>query len=151
MEEKKLVNYDEFAHEYVEGVKKCNEAPTWGLVETAYVAGAMFKNDVQAGKDWHDRLIDEHHELKGRYLKLAEFMQTEEFHKLSENYKTVMQNQKIAMEMYLQQLNLRLYGDLDDDTKQVPNIGMLGMIAGILNNPWSSPGTSSNREKSEKE
>ena len=31
--------WEDDAREYVEGVKKCNEAPTWDLIHTAFIAG----------------------------------------------------------------------------------------------------------------
>lgn len=89
-------------------------------------------------EDWKERLVDEHNELKERLVKLVNFMASEEFFKLSENYKTVLNNQKVGMEIYLQALNLRLYEDLDDYTKHVPNMGALSLVASMFNSPWES-------------
>ncbi len=84
---------------------------------------------------WHERLVVEHAELKEKLVKLVSFINSEEYYKLSENHRTVLQNQKITMELYLQTLSMRLYEDLDKCT--VPNFGALSVIANMFGGPWS--------------
>jgi len=86
-------------------------------------------------EEWKERLIEEQKELKERFVKLVDFMQTEKFFSLSPNYRKVLNNQKIAMEMYLSALNTRIYEDVDK--ANIPDFGMLGMFGSIFNNNWS--------------
>lgn len=48
-----------------------------------------------------EKLIVEQLELKEKLAKLIEFMNSEEYYKLSRNNRLVLKNQKIAIELYL--------------------------------------------------
>lgn len=77
-------------------------------------------------EEWKERLIIEHKELKEKLAKLVEFINSEGFYKLSVNYRQVLKNQKIVMELYLQVLSMRVFEDIEDIV--VPDYGMLQML-----------------------
>ena len=89
-------------------------------------------------EEWKERLIEEQKELKEKFVKLVDFMQTEKFFSLSPNYRKVLNNQKIAMEMYLNALNTRIFEDVDNKLN-IPDFGMLGMFGSIFNNSLNFP------------
>lgn len=60
-----------------------------------------------------EKLIVEQKELKEKLSKLTEFMNSEEYYKLSPNNRLILKNQKIAMDLYLQVLNTRVFEDID--------------------------------------
>lgn len=64
-------------------------------------------------ENWHTRLIKEQAEVKERFVRLVDFINSEEFYTLSPNTKQILKNQKIAMELYLNILNMRVYEDVD--------------------------------------
>lgn len=64
-------------------------------------------------KDYKERLTEEQKELKDKLSKLTEFMNSEDYYKLSPNNRLVLKNQKIAMDLYLQVLNMRIFEDVD--------------------------------------
>ena len=88
-------------------------------------------------EQWKERLIEEQKELKERFVKLVDFMQTEKFFSLSPNYRKVLNNQKIAMEMYLYALNTRIFEDVDN-MLGIPDFGMLGMLGSVFGNSWNT-------------
>lgn len=88
-------------------------------------------------EDYKERLIIEQKELKEKLIKLMEFINSEKFYELSENNKQLLRNQKIAMELYLSTLNMRLFDDVDKIT--VPDLGMLQLMGGIFGNSWNRP------------
>lgn len=88
-------------------------------------------------EDYKERLIVEQKELKEKLIKLMEFINSEKFYELSENNKQLLKNQKIAMELYLSTLNMRLFDDVDKIT--VPDLGMLQLMGGVFGNTWSKP------------
>lgn len=58
-------------------------------------------------------LVEERKEVKTRFIKLAEFINSAEFYRLSDKYQQVLRNQKKVMEEYLNILNLRTYENVD--------------------------------------
>jgi len=87
-------------------------------------------------KDWKVRLLVEQKELKEKFVKLVEFINGEEYYKLSDNTRLLLKDQKIAMELYLNVLNMRVFEDVDNIT--VPDYGMLQAMSGLFNSSWSS-------------
>lgn len=83
---------------------------------------------------WHERLVAEHAELKDKLVKLVIFINSEEYYKLSENNRKVLQNQKIAMEFYLNILNMRVYQNVDEIV--VPDMAILGLMTGMFTAPF---------------
>ena len=81
-------------------------------------------------EDWEERLIKEQAELKEKFVKLTEFINSEEFYELSANNKQVLKNQKIAMELYLNVLNMRLYENVDKIV--VPDLGMMQLFGNVM-------------------
>jgi len=65
-------------------------------------------------EDNKEKLIVEQQELKEKVSKLTEFMNSEEYYKLSHNNRLVLKNQKIAMDLYLQVLNTRVFENIDE-------------------------------------
>lgn len=81
-------------------------------------------------EDYKERLIREQKELKERLAKLTDFINSEKFYKLSENNRELLKNQKIAMELYLNVLNMRLFEDVDEIT--VLDYGMMQVLGSIF-------------------
>ena len=135
--EDKVINYDERAAEYVEEVRKNHPEPTWDIVETAYVAGGLDAEGLGVEYDWQTRLKAEQRTVKEKFFKLIEFINSERFFALSENNKKLLLNQKIAMELYLNVLNMRVFEDVDKIT--VPDLGMIQLMGGVFGNTWNKP------------
>lgn len=83
------------------------------------------------------RLLVEQKELKEKFVKLVEFINSEEYYKLSDNTRLLLKNQKIAMELYLNVLNMRVFEDVDNIT--VPDYGMLQGMANVFCHTWNTP------------
>lgn len=81
-------------------------------------------------EDWKERLIKEQKELKERLAKLTDFINSENFYKLSQNNRQLLKNQKIAMELYLNVLNMRLFEEVDEIT--VLDYGMMQVLGSIF-------------------
>jgi hypothetical protein len=81
-------------------------------------------------ENWHTELISEQKEVKERFVKLVEFINSEEFYTLSPNTKQVLKNQKIAMELYLGVLNMRVFEDIDKIV--VPDYGYLQIMGNMF-------------------
>lgn len=62
---------------------------------------------------YRERLQEERKELKAKFIKLIEFINSAEFYRLSDKYQQVLRNQKAVMEEYLNILNLRTYENID--------------------------------------
>ena len=91
-------------------------------------------------EDWKVRLLVEQKELKEKFVKLVEFINSEEYYKLSDNTRLLLKNQKIAMELYLNVLNMRVFEDVDNIT--VPDYGMLQGMASVFCHTWNAPSNS---------
>lgn len=86
-------------------------------------------------EDYKLKLIEEQSQLKDKFSKLVNFINSEKFYQLSPNNKTLLRNQKIAMELYLNVLNTILFEDVDKII--VPDYGMMQVMAGVFgNNPF---------------
>lgn len=90
--------------------------------------------------DWKARLLVEQKELKEKFVKLVEFINGEEYYKLSDNTRLLLKDQKIAMELYLNVLNMRVFEDVDNIT--VPDYGMLQGMASVFCYTWNAPSSS---------
>ena len=88
-----------------------------------------------------EKLIEEQKELKEKVSKLTEFMNSEEYYKLSPNNKLVLKNQKIAMELYLQVLNTRVFEDVDKI--YIPDYAFMQMFGAAFGNNWGFGDTNS--------
>ena len=76
------------------------------------------------------KLKAEQVELKSKLLKLVDFIGSEEYYKLSPNKKKMLENRKIAMEMYLKVLTMEIYEDIDNIT--VPDMALLGLMGSMF-------------------
>ena len=79
-------------------------------------------------------LIEEQKELKDKLSKLTEFMNSEDYYKLSPNNRLVLKNQKIAMDLYLQVLNTRVFENIDEI--YVPDYSFMQMFGAAFGNNW---------------
>ena len=79
---------------------------------------------------FEERLIAEQKEIKERLAKLTEFINSEKFYALSQNNRLVLKNQKIAMELYLNILNMRVFEDVDKI--YVPDLGFMQMMGNVF-------------------
>lgn len=88
---------------------------------------------------WKERLINEQKDLKEKLVKLTEFINSSDFYQLSPNNRQLLKNQKIAMELYLNVLNLRVFEDVDNIF--VPDYGMMQMMGSVLGNSFGFKGS----------
>lgn len=88
-------------------------------------------------EDWKERLIVEQKELKEKLIKLTEFINSEKYYELSPNNRQVLKNQKLAMELYLSVLNMRVFEDIDKIL--VPDFGVIQMMANALGGNFFNP------------
>ena len=88
-----------------------------------------------------EKLIEEQKELKEKVSKLTEFMNSEEYYKLSPNNRLILKNQKIAMELYLQVLNTRVFEDVDKI--YIPDYAFMQMFGAAFGNNWGFGDTNS--------
>ena len=88
-------------------------------------------------EDWKVRLLEEQEELKEKLVKLVAFINSEEYYQLSENNRLLLKDQKIAMELYLNVLNIRAFEDVNNIT--VPDYGALQGIASMFCHTWNAP------------
>lgn len=84
-------------------------------------------------EDWKERLIIEQKELKDKLIKLVEFINSKKFYELSENNRKLLHSQKIAMELYLNILSVRIYEDIDKAV--VPDYSTLSAFASAFSKP----------------
>ena len=63
--------------------------------------------------NYREQLQEERKDIKAKFIKLVEFINSAEFYRLSDNNKQVLRSQKKVMEEYLNILNLRTYENVD--------------------------------------
>ena len=80
----------------------------------------------EVDENFKERLKVEQKELKEKFIKLVTFINSDKFYELSPNNKLVLKNQKIAMELYLDILNIRVYEDVD--SAFIPDYGALQVM-----------------------
>ena len=73
---------------------------------------------------YREQLQEERKDIRARFIKLVEFINSVEFYRLSDNHQQILRNQKVVMEEYLDILNLRTYENMDSfiitDLRLVP-------------------------------
>lgn len=92
-------------------------------------------------EDFKERLIIEQEEFREKLFKLTDFMNSEEYYKLSPNNRLVLKNQKIAIELYLQVLNMRVFEDIDNI--YVPDYSFMQVFGAAFGNNWGFGDSSS--------
>ena len=65
---------------------------------------------------YREQLQEERKDIKARFMKLVDYINSAEFYRLSDNNKQILCNQKKVMEEYLNILNLRTYENIDSFT-----------------------------------
>ena len=75
---------------------------------------------------WKERLINEQKDLKEKLVNLTDFINSSDFYQLSPNNRQLLKNQKIAMELYLNVLNMRVFEDVDNIF--IPDYGFMQMM-----------------------
>lgn len=83
------------------------------------------------------KLKIEQQETKEKLAKLMDYINSEEYYKLSPNRRLLLKNRKLCLEMYLGVLNMEVYEDVDAIT--VPDMGFLGIMGGLFGNALSFP------------
>ena len=81
-------------------------------------------------EDYKERLVKEQVELKEKLATLTDFINSEKFYKLSDNNRLLLRNQKIAMELYLNVLNMRVFEDVDNIV--IPDYGMMQVMGNLF-------------------
>lgn len=97
--------------------------------ETSEYTNEEYKKVITM-EDWKVRLLEEQKELKEKLVKLVAFIHSEEYYQLSENNRLLLKDQKIAMELYLNVLNIRAFEDIDKIV--VPDLGFMQMMGQAL-------------------
>jgi len=88
-------------------------------------------------KDYKEILVKEQAELKKKLAKLTDFINSEKFYALSTNYRQLLKNKKMAMELYLNVLNMQVFEDVDN--AYIPDYGFLqAMINAFGGNVFNS-------------
>ena len=79
-----------------------------------------------------EKMIEEQKDLKGKLLELVDYMNSEEFFNLSDKEKALLNSQRAGMEMYLNALTNRIYGDKEkmEFSSGVLPLLLLGMFSG---------------------
>ena len=74
--------------------------------------------------NYREQLQEERKDIRAKFIRLVEFINSGEFYRLSDNHQQVLRNQKVVMEEYLDILNLRTYENMDSliitDLRLVP-------------------------------
>ena len=88
-------------------------------------------------EDWKEKLVKEEAELKKKMAKLTDFINSEKFYALSTNHRQLLKNKKMAMELYLNVLNMQVFEDVDN--AYIPDYGFLqAMINAFGGNVFNS-------------
>ena len=93
-------------------------------------------------ESYKERLVIEQKDLKEKFTKLVDFINSEKFYKLSHNNRLLLKNQKIAMELYLNVLNMMVFEDVDSIV--VPDYAFLQLMGNAFagNSPFAfKPGS----------
>jgi hypothetical protein len=75
---------------------------------------------------WGEYISEEHKELKEKYSKLVDYINSDKFFSLSPNSKKIITNQKVLMESYINNLSILLYENVD--TVFIQDYSMLGLL-----------------------
>lgn len=86
-------------------------------------------------EEYKERLKTEQSEVRERYLRLVDKINSEDFYTFSERDRRLLTAQKLAMEMYLNILNMRLFGGDTDDYLAA----ILPFMAAMLTPPKCPP------------
>lgn len=80
----------------------------------------------ESKEPWGESILEEHKELKEKYAKLVDYINSDKFFLLSPNSKKIIINQKVLMESYINNLSILLYENID--TIFIQDYSMLGLL-----------------------
>lgn len=86
-------------------------------------------------------LKQEQVELKERLAKLVDYVTSEEYYTLSDGEKTLLNQQRVGMELYLNTLTKRIYGGFEGCNSS--SMLWMSLLMGMLNAPMSTSAISS--------
>ena len=84
--------------------------------------------------------------IKGKLSKLVDFIASEEYYNLSEGERSIINQQRIGMELYQSSLVKRLYGDVED-TKDTASFVWLSLLFAMFNSPFNGINPTENKEE----
>ena len=93
--------------------------------------------------DNQEKLFEEHSQLKERLSSLVDFTNSEEYYKLTDAEKSLMASQRTGMEMYLNALSVRLWGNMNvfNPTSSLMPLLLSMMFPASLNSNNDNPPT----------
>ena len=91
---------------------------------------------LELQEPWNESIVSEQADLKRKYIKLVEYINSERFYNLSENEQKLLNNQKILMEAYIKILSTKLYDDIDNAI--ITDLSWLQLMAGVFGNCGNS-------------
>lgn len=91
---------------------------------------------------WGESIVSEHQDLKEKYSHLIDYINSEEFYKLSSNTKKIITNQKVLMESYINNLSMLLYENVD--TIFIQDYSMLGLFFNAISGGFNSSFSNTN-------
>lgn len=94
-------------------------------------------NNKVIKEPWGETIESEHNELKEKYYKLINYINSEEFYKLSPNTKKVINNQKVLIESYMNNLSVLLYENID--TSFIQDYSLFGLLFSTFSSGFSTP------------
>lgn len=89
-----------------------------------------------------EKLKTEQEELKGRLTRLIEFINSGEYYQCSEQEKSLLNSQRMGMEIYLDSLTKRIY-DADNFSSTFGSSFWPLLMLSMFNNPFSSSSSTS--------
>ena len=87
---------------------------------------------IELQEPWNESVVSEQADLKRKYIKLIEYINSERFYNLSDNEQKLLNNQKFLIEAYLKILNIKLYDDTNSTF--IADLSWLSILSGVFNN-----------------
>lgn len=83
-----------------------------------------------------ETLSKQHAQLKEQLADITDFINSEEYYKLTDHEKNLIATQRTGMEVALSAMSFRLWGD---KTRPSFNHSMFGLLSLMFGNPFNSP------------
>lgn len=90
---------------------------------------------IELKEPWEESVVSEQADLKRKYIKLVEYINSERFYNLSDNDKKLLNNQKILIEAYIKILSIKLYEDINKVT--ITDFSWLQLLTGVFGNSFT--------------
>lgn len=87
--------------------------------------------NINIKEPWQETVVEEQTELKRKYVKLIEHINSEEFYNLSVNEQKILTNQKTLIEAYLKLLSTKLY-EPNLDTAFIEDYSWISLMFGFM-------------------